>query len=161
MSADDLATEQPPDRNEEAGERGSLAMLLLGFVAIALGVLLVGIDATAGQLARIETLNAADAAARDAADEVSEDAYYGGEGALLDPVGADAAARGSLAAQLPSSRIEGWQVDHTTVGPDGRSATVQVTAQVHFPVTGFVRAHALGSHTVTVASTARGDLPVP
>lgn len=52
-------------------------------------------------------------------------------------------------------------MDHTTVGPDGRSATVQVTAQVHFPVTGFVRAHVLGSHTVTVASTARGDLPVP
>ena len=48
LGADDLATEQPPDRNEEAGERGSLAMLLLGFVAIALVSAMYGIFNTSG-----------------------------------------------------------------------------------------------------------------
>ncbi|SNC72031.1 hypothetical protein SAMN05445756_1699 [Kytococcus aerolatus] len=145
-----------PLRDDPAGERGSLAVLLLGFVAIVLGLLLVGVDATAGQLARLETLNAADAAARDAADELSEESYYGTGPHRLDPAVADTRARGSLARQVPSSRVRSWQVDRTTVEADGVTATVHLSARIDFPVTGFVRAHLLGDPVIRVTSSARG-----
>ena len=138
------------------GERGGIGLLLMGFVAILTSLLLVGIDTTSLYLARIETLNAADAAARGAADEFSEDGYYGGLETVLDPGAVDRAARESLARQVPSSRIEAWEVTRATPTGDGQQATVRVTSRPRFAVTGLVRGYVPGGATITVESTARG-----
>ena len=100
--------------------------------------------------------NAADAAARGAADEFSEDGYYGDQETLLDPGAVDRAARESLARQVPSSRIEAWEVTRATPTGDGQQATVRVTSRPRFAVTGLVRGYVPGGATITVESTARG-----
>ncbi len=156
--ADDTACEHlstsGPSR-ETTRERGAIGLLLMGFVAILVSVVLVGIDTTSLHLARIETLNASDAAARGAADALSDDSYYGTQDAALDPAAVDVAARDALARQVPSSRIGAWQVTTATRSGDGRQATVVVTSQVRFGVSQLVRDH-LGQASITVESTARG-----
>ncbi|WP_462417879.1 pilus assembly protein TadG-related protein [Kytococcus sp. Marseille-QA3725] len=137
-------------------EEGGTALLLMGFVAILASLLLVGVDTTSLYLARIETLNATDAAARGAADAISDDAYYEQEVTVLDPAEVDRAAHRALAEQEPSSRIAAWQVVSAAPTGDRRQATVRVTSEVHFPVTDLVRGWVPGGTTITVESTARG-----
>lgn len=143
-------------RSASSRENGGIGLLLVGFVAILVSLVLLGIDTTSLYLARIETLNAADAAARDAADEISDDSYYGQQETVLDPAAVDAAARRSLARQQPSARIATWQVVSATPTDGGRSATVTVTSQVQVPVTDLVRGWIPEGTAITVESTARG-----
>jgi Flp pilus assembly protein TadG len=60
----------------ERGEEGQIGILILGLFSIVLVLILGAIDVTAAQLARMRLLDAADAAALDAADALDERAAY-------------------------------------------------------------------------------------
>lgn len=147
----------PAGPRHDRSEHGGMLVMLMGFVAVIVSMVMVGIDSTNVYLARIETLNVADAAARGAADALSEEGYYADVDAPLDPQQVQREARDAMERQVPSRRIEAWTLDAATPSGDGRQATVRVTSQVHFPVTDVVRAWVPHGTTVTVESTARGS----
>ena len=110
------------------GERGQISLLILGFTAIALMLVVGGVDATAVQLARTRMLDAADGAALDAADALDEPGAYGqglDDAVRLTDATVQQAAAGYLAAQPRPSGVSSWGLASGTGGgrrPDRRGA---------------------------------------
>ena len=88
-------------RSARSGDEGQLTLLIIGFVAIAAVLIVVGVDASKVFLAQRALSSAADAAALSASQAVDKDAIYagtgGGCGGLLPLDDAEAARRAAAA----------------------------------------------------------------
>lgn len=144
-----------------ARDRGQIGILVLGLFALAGLLVLGGIDVTAAQLARIRLLDAADAAALEAASALDERAAY--EGGVLDRLAlTDASVAAAAGAHLSSTPlppgIVAWSVVPDTGTPDGTTAVVTVQGAARLPMSGWVLDSLGGSVTITVTSRARARL---
>ena len=105
-------------------------------------------------------LDAADAAALDAADTVSDVVYVNGVGEAV-PL-TDAAVVQSASAYLSArplpSRMQTWTIAPGTGSPDGTSAVVVLTGTAELPIIGSALDALGGSITITVSSRARADV---
>jgi hypothetical protein len=159
---------QPHDSERD---RGQLALLVIGYVAIA-GVLIVaGIDASKVFLARRALSSAADAAALAAAQAVDRAAIYAGDaggcGALL-PLDDDRA--GQLAGQSVADDLDGLRQTFRTVDPPDTlvasgTVTVHLSGDVGVPFGGvlamLVPGHGDGLVHVDVSASAQSPLSTP
>ncbi len=140
---------------------GQVTLLVLVYALIALSLVAVVVDATAVHLARTQLLDAADAAALDAADAVDDRAVYAG--GLADAVPLTTASVRDQATTYLSSYAVPSHLDDVVLGdrtgsPDGASATVELRGRVRLPIGGAVMATWRGGVLVTVTSTARTTL---
>jgi hypothetical protein len=144
-----------------AHDDGQILLLALGYALIALALVAVAVDATAVHLARTQLLDAADAAALDAADAVDPASVYAG-GLARDVPLSDAAVREQATTYLSSyqspSRLDGIGLTGGTGSSDGTTAVVELTGTVRLPIAAPVVAAFAGGITVTVRSTARAEL---
>jgi hypothetical protein len=150
-------TRAPPPKADD----GQILLLALGYALLAFALVAVAVDATAVHLARTQLLDAADAAALDAADAVDPaDVYAGGLGSdvPLTAEGVRGQARTYLASYDPPSRLRGIQLLDGTGSPDGATAVVELSGTVRLPIAAPVVASFAGGITVTVRSTARARL---
>lgn len=150
---------------------GSLTLLIIGFVAIAATLVIVGIDASKVFLARRALSSAADAAAIAAAQAADRNAIYtgqaGGCGDLL-PLDADGAS--SLAQQSVAAGTADLRHTFDTLDPPDTTVrdgvvSVHLSGQVAVPF-GRVLALLLPDHpdgrvTVDVTSHAQSPLTAP
>src|SRR4051812_13875354 len=140
---------------------GQILLLALGYTLIAFALVAVAVDATAVHLARTQLLDAADAAALDAADAVDTRSVYAGGLGRDVPLSGEAVrnqAQTYLATYEPPSRLESVELTGGTGSPDGVSAVVELTGSVRLPIAAPVVASFAGGITVTVRSTARARL---
>jgi Putative Flp pilus-assembly TadE/G-like len=148
-------------RLQRRDDDGQILLLALGYAMLAFALVAVAVDATAVHLARTQLLDAADAAALDAADAVDPaDVYAGGLGddVPLTSEGVRAQARTYLASYDPPSRLGGIQLLNGTGSPDGATAVVELSGTARLPIAAPVVASFAGGITVTVRSTARARL---
>jgi len=140
---------------------GQILLLALGYTLIAFALVAVAVDATAVHLARTQLLDAADAAALDAADAVDQGSIYTGGLGQEVPL-SDAAVRDQAATYLSTyqapSRLSGIGLTGATGSPDGAVAVVELTGTVRLPIASPVVAAFAGGISVTVRSTARAEL---
>ncbi|MGB3828546.1 MAG: pilus assembly protein TadG-related protein [Ornithinimicrobium sp.] len=149
----------PPQLGE--GDEGGISVLVIGMMSIALLLVLGVVAATSIQLSRIHLLDAADAAALDAADSVAEETVYGsgvGDGVPLTSVGVAEAAATHLAGRERPARISSWTIAAGTGSPEGRTAVVRVQGQASIPVISQALTVFGSSVSITVESSARSDL---
>ncbi len=146
-------------------ESGQLSVLILGMVVLAMLLIVGGVDVTAAQLARVRLVDAADAAALDAADALDEATAY--RSGLSDAVVVSSASvRGAAAAYLAMrpkpEGVRAWGVAAGTGAVNGDTAVVALDATVELPMTGGLLAALGKSITVHVEAKARAPLlPVP
>ena len=153
------------------GEEGQLTLLIIGFVAIAAVLVIVGIDASKVFLARRALSSAADAAAVAASQAVDKDAIYsgtgGGCGGLLPLSPDEAAQRAALAVDDQTASLRGTFTDldepQTTV--DGDTVAVHLSGRVAVPfghiLAVLVPGHADGTVQVDATSHAQSPLSLP
>ncbi len=142
-------------------EDGQISILLIGMMSVSLLLILGVIGATSMQLSRIQLLDAADAAALDAADSIAEATVYEGgvgDGLQLTSEGVVAAASRNLAQRVRPGRVAAWTVAGGTGTPDGRTAVVVVQGQAAIPVISQALDVFGSSITITVQSSARSDV---
>ena len=142
-------------------EEGQIGLLILGLFCLVLVLILGAIDVTAAQLARMRLLDAADAAALDAADALDERAAY--ESGVLDALAlTDVSVRESAQAHLARvprpQGITAWSVVPQTGTTDGATAVVTVQGTATLPMSGWILQSLGGSVTITVTSRARAPL---
>ncbi len=142
-------------------DRGQLSVLVLGLFLIASLLILGGIDVTAAHLARVRVIDAADAAALDAADSLDPRRMYAGE--LTDGVAVSnetviASAASYLAVQPRPNGIRSWRVAPGTRAVGGSTAVVVIEAEVGLPMTGGLLA-GLGQ-SITIRAEARARAPL-
>jgi len=119
------------------------------------------VGATSAHLSRMRLLDAADAAALNASDEVSSASLYDtGVGSAL-PV-SDEAVRSSAASylvrrQLPP-RMRQWRVAPGTGAVDGTTAVVVLEGDAELPLIGSALKGIGGTVHITVESRARSDV---
>lgn len=146
-------------------ERGQVAVLVLGFVVLALSVVVAVINVTAVQLARTRLLDVADAAALDAADAlVTASVYRHGVGRNVEVSDATVQrSAGRYLASLPlPEHVEGWSLEAGTGSPDGSSAAVRLVGQVRMPLANELLTALSGPLTISVESHARARVvPAP
>ncbi len=153
-------------RRVAAGQRqrrdgGQISVLILGLFGIVLVLLLGGIDVTAAQIARTRLLDAADAAALDAADALDEPGAYGNGLASSVPVSnatVQDAAASNLATRPRPSGISSWTTALGTGTTDGQTAVVIVQGVADLPMAGGLLSSLGGSVTITVEARARAPL---
>jgi len=153
-------------RRVAAGQRqrrdgGQISVLILGLFGIVLVLLLGGIDVTAAQIARTRLLDAADAAALDAADAIDEPGAYGNGLASSVPVSnatVQDAAASNLATRPRPSGISSWTTALGTGTTDGQTAVVIVQGVADLPMAGGLLSSLGGSVTITVEARARAPL---
>ncbi len=142
-------------------DEGQVSVLILGLLSIVLVLVIGGVDVTAAQIARTRLLDAADAAALDAADALDEGGAYsggiGGSVAVSNATVADAAAR-NLATRPRPPGITAWRTAGGTGSPDGQTAVVVVQGVADLPLTGGILSALGGSVNITVESRARAPL---
>ena len=148
----------------ECTDDGQILVMIIGYVVIALVLVIVAVDITAVHLARTQLLDASDAAALDAADAAdASTVYHRGVEANVpladETVRADAGRY--LATYPPPPRVVGLALADGTGTPDGRTAVVELTARVRLPLLGPVVEAWSGGITVTVRSEARADIDPP
>ena len=140
------------------GDDGQVTLLVLVYLLISLSFVAVVVDATAVHLARTQLLDAADAAALDAADALDAAVVYsGGVGPDL-PLTTDAVrdqAATYLTAYDPPSRLSRIALGPGTGTSDGTSATVELQGVVRLPIAAAAVAAFGGGIRLTVTSTAR------
>ena len=142
-------------------DEGQVSVLLVGMLATALTLILGVVAATSIQLSRIQLLDAADAAALDAADAVSEESVYRegvDEGVPLTTQTVLSAAGEHLASREQPPGVTTWSLLPGTGSPDGRTAVVRLQGQAAVPVMSQALEVFGGSITVTVESRARSEL---
>ena len=145
-------------RVRRTGDEGQIALLVLVYTLIALSLVAVAVDATAVHLARTQLLDAADAAALDAADALDESAAYtGGVGSALPLTTASVREQASryLSSYDPPSRLDQVELGAGTGSSDGTSANVELSGRVRLPIAASVVAAWSGGITITVRSNAR------
>jgi len=153
-------------RRVAAGQRqrrdgGQISVLILGLFGIVLVLLLGGIDVTAAQIARTRLLDAADAAALDAADALDEPGAYGNGLASSVPVSnatVQEGAASNLATRPRPSGISSWTTALGTGTTDGQTAVVIVQGVADLPMAGGLLSSLGGSVTITVEARARAPL---
>jgi uncharacterized membrane protein len=128
-------------------DEGTILILTIGFVVIAMLLVFAVVDASAVFLDRRDLASAADGAALAAAQQVDTSAVYaaGAGGDLpLDPVAVQRTVDTYVAREFPPEQYPGW---HFTVdtGPD--EVTVTATRVVRLPVYGTVTVDATASAT--------------
>ncbi len=143
------------------GDEGAIAILVLCYVVIAASLILVVTAATSVHLERKRLLAVADAAALDAADEVSPDSYLrtGIGGSDVVPLTDDSvqnSVRGYLHA-TPTG-LHDLQVVAPTGAPGGRTAEVTLQATAHPALVSWVLSGWQAGITMTV--TSRADAPL-
>lgn len=136
-------------------ERGSMTLLVIGCLSIAVLLILGTVVATTAQINRVRLLDVADGAALDAADAIDMEAYrLGFDDAVRISNGTVwESAESYLAARERPERITSWRIEQGTGTPDGQTAVVIVSGQVRLPVVGPLLEAVGGSVTITV----RGD----
>lgn len=142
------------------GDAGQVSVLILAMTLIAATLTVGGIAVTSAQLSRVRLLDAADAAALDAADELDTTAYQQGLDNAV-PI-SDATVQASAASYLanrprPVGMIR-WWVSAGTGSPDGQTALVRLSGEADLPLVGKVLSALGGSVTITVESRARAEL---
>jgi Flp pilus assembly protein TadG len=139
------------DKGHDKGdERGSVLMLMPAAILVLIVLGAIAVDSAVTFLAQRELMNAAAAAANDAATSALVDrSFYEGGGALvLDRARAEQVAATSIAASQPQGlALQGAPV----VNVDGASVCVELTARVHH-----LFAHAIPgvAHDTTVSARA-------
>lgn len=130
------ATAGPRAGRRPQGEDGHVTLLVLGYVVLAVVLLLVVATASGVHLERKRLLALADAAASDAADAVDLEGYYrGGTGLGQGPPLTDAGVRAAVGEHLGRLPAGGDVLVGATTGtPDGRTAEVQLATRVPLPV---------------------------
>ena len=141
-------------------EDGGITILIIGLCCIALMLILGIITVTSAQLARMRLLDAADAAALDAADSIDDRVYSDGidKAVPLTDATVWAAAGAHLAASPMPDRMRSWHLDGGTGSPDGETAVVVLTGTAELPIASRVVEFVGGSITITVESRARADV---
>ncbi len=145
----------------ERRDRGQASLLILGMFLIASLLILGGVDVTAAQLSRVRLIDAADAAALDAADALDEAGAYakGLPGAVaIDSATVQRAAAASLATRPRPDGIDSWQVAPGTGADDRGTAIVVLRARVSLPMTGGLLSSLGQDILITVDSRARAPL---
>ncbi|MFN8097765.1 MAG: pilus assembly protein TadG-related protein [Dermatophilaceae bacterium] len=146
-----------------APDEGSISLFILGLCVIGLVLVLGVVTVTSAQLARMRLLDAADAAALDAADSITDSAYTSGIGdavPLSDAMVSETASAYLASRPLPE-RMESWSIAPGTGTPDGSTAVVVVTGTADLPVVTPLLEALGGSITITVESRARADVENP
>jgi hypothetical protein len=143
--------------NLRRDEAGSLSVLTLSLVMIAIVLILGGVGVTSALVARMRLIDAADGAALSAANALAGTAYTQGVGqeVPLSNGGVVAAARDYLATRPVPQDILTWTLEPQTGTPDGRTAVVAMSATVQIPLLSQVLDAFGGSVTVSVVSRAR------
>ncbi|MCA0178192.1 MAG: pilus assembly protein TadG-related protein [Actinobacteria bacterium] len=139
---------------------GSISLLILGLCVIALTLILGIITVTTVHLARIRLLDAADAAALNAADAIDSRVYTDGVGSAV-PLTDDSvwlAASDSLASRSMPDRVRSWSLAPGTGSPDGETAVVVVTGTAELPILSRAVEFIGSSITLTVESRARATV---
>ncbi|MGV1008997.1 MAG: pilus assembly protein TadG-related protein [Dermatophilaceae bacterium] len=142
-------------------DRGQITVLVIGLFALAILLIVGGIDVTAAHLARVRLVDTADAAALDAADALDQAlAYHRGIGDSVTV--SDSTVRQSVAGYLAArplpGGVEAVAVDPSSGTPDGQSVVVVLTGRAVLPMTGGVLAALGRSVTITVEARARAPL---
>lgn len=139
-------------------ESGSVLLLILGFGVVVLALALVVASISALHIDRKQLAAAADAAAADAASLLDREAYLGaesadfflGEGQVTERVAA------YLADYGPALGIDGLTGVSASVGEDGRTVTVTLTAEARVPFLPSLVPGITHAIPIQVTSTARG-----
>jgi hypothetical protein len=145
-------------------EDGQILILIVGYVVLAITLVVVAVDITAVHVARTQLLDAADATALDAADAADTASIYTHGVTTAVPL-TTATVRSSAVTYLSSyaapARVDDVQLGDETGTPDGRTAVVVLTARVRLPLLGPVVQAWSGGITLTVRSIARADVNPP
>lgn len=143
---------------------GQIGILILGVCVVVLTLVVGVVNVTAVQLARVRLYDVADAAALDAADALSEEAFYRAGVGPRFPVTEDGvrdqAAR-HLAATPRPDRVTSWALDAGTGTRDGHAATVALTGTVEVPLGSGLLESVFGSVTITVVASAESRIDPP
>jgi uncharacterized membrane protein len=151
-----------PGRARGPGDDGQVTILVIGFVVVALALVAVVVSATAVHLERTRLAALADLAALDAADAISDAAYFGPDGASgvasgvpLSDADVAAAVTGYLVAHPDPAA--GWdEVRVLAAGsPDGRTARVTLRAVVRPAWSAWVLAPFSDGIAIEASSSAR------
>lgn len=140
------------------GDDGQVTLLVLVYLLISLSFVAVVVDASAVHLARTELLDAADAAALDAADALDASVVYGrglGPDLPLTPEAVRDQAATYLTSYDPPSRLSRITLGPGTGTADGVSATVELQGVVRLPIAASAVSAFRGGIRLTVSSTAR------
>lgn len=151
-------------RRGRSDDDGQIMILILGYVMIAVLLVIVAVDITALYLARTQLRDAADSTALDAADAADAGAVYQvgvHDNVPLTDETVRSSARSYLDTYLPPNRVERLQLGAATGSPDGRTAVVQLSARVRLPLLGPVVSAWSGGITLTVESRARAAVDPP
>lgn len=150
-------------------DNGQLTLLVIGYAAIAVTLIVVGVDASKVFLARRALSSVADAAALRAAQSVDKTALYAGSAGCgddlpLDPSRAATTAADVITDDLPDLRRVFASVDSPDVTTSNGVATVHLSGTVSVPF-GRVLALLLPGHDmrvhVDVTAHARSPLSAP
>ncbi|MGK3649351.1 pilus assembly protein TadG-related protein [Pseudarthrobacter enclensis] len=139
-------------------ENGQLTVMIIGYVTLALLVATVMIGISSVYLEHKRLLSLADGASLAAADSytLGEVASQGGSpSAVLNPARVRAVAADFVSRSPASARFQGLAVTGATGTPDGSTAVVVLTAEVHPPVVNFL---VPGGIAIEATSTARSRL---
>lgn len=141
-------------------EEGSITLLVIGCMAVAVLLVLGTIVATSAQISRVRLLDVADGAALDAADALDRSAYERGldDSVVISDGTVWEAAASYLAVRERPSNVTSWRLAEGTGTPDGTTAVVMVSGQVRLPVVGPLVEAVGGSVTITVRGDARAGL---
>ncbi len=152
-----LLTARRPD------EDGTISLLILGLCVIGLVLILGGITVTSAQLTRMRLLDVADAAALDAADNITDGVYSSGIGDAVPLSSASVVESVSnyLGSRALPDRMRSWSLASGTGSPDGTTAVVVLTGTAELPVLTPVLDAVGSSVTITVESHARADVATP
>ncbi|KSU79379.1 hypothetical protein AS031_03665 [Pseudarthrobacter enclensis] len=132
--------------------------MIIGYVTVALLVATVMIGISSVYLEHKRLLSLADGASLAAADSytLGEVASQGGSpSAVLNPARVRAVAADFVSRSPAAARFQGLAVAGSTGTPDGSTAVVVLTAEVHPPVVNFL---VPGGIAIEAASTARSRL---
>jgi len=154
-----------------ASDDGQLTLLIIGFVAIAATLVVVGVDASKLFLARRALSSAADAAALAAAQAVDKGAIYTGQGGgcgnllPLDPDRAAQLAGAAVDDDAADLRHTFAQLDPPDTVVDNGTVQVHLSGQVALPfgrvIALLVPGHDDGRAHVDVTSHAQSPLTAP
>lgn len=150
---------------------GQLTLLIIGFVAIAATLVVIGVDASKMFLARRALSSVADSAALAAAQAVDRDAIYAGTGGgcgnllPLDPIRAGELADTAVSDDGDDLRHTFAALDPPDTRVDNGTVTVHLSGDISLPfgrvVALLVPGHADGRAHIDVTAHARSPLTAP